>query len=269
MINLSEAELLVTTPPHASVERERSAVELADRLGSVFAVRGNRTIRRLLQRHRASAAIVAGVREMHLVYHGRRYGFHPNMALSRMIALRDGGRDRLVEVAALKAGERFLDCTCGLAADAVVAAYALGEAGVVRALESSAALAAIVGCGLRHYGYKDVELVAAMRRVDVLAQDYTHLLPTLETNSWDVVYFDPMFETGLSDSGAIDLVRILGKPGLPSSDAITQARRVAARCVVIKDRKPGRFLTEMGIEIVSAAKRVWYGRLDAFPADDP
>jgi len=263
MNELAEANVLVTTPRSPTIEEEESAAELADLLGSSFYAREGRTLNSLVRRHNMAAAIVVGSREIRLVYKGRNYGFHPNMAMHRVTALRAMEKDRLVEVAELKSGDKFLDCTCGLGSDAVVAAYAIGKNGMVSALEVSAILAVIVRYGLLNYQHKESAMVEAMRRVTVVTEDYVNFLPVQEEDSWDVVYFDPMFETTIADAKGLDIVRMLGSHDLPSLDIINEARRVAKRSVVIKDRSPGKFLNATDIPVVSKSKRVWYGRLDA------
>lgn len=263
MNKLTEANVIVTTPLSPTIEEEELAIELAGLLGSNFGARDSRTISSLIRRHNVAATIVVGLKEIRLVYNGHSYGFHPNMALHRVAALRSGKKDRLVEAAELKSGDKVLDCTCGLGSDAVVAACAVGENGVVSALEASAVLAAIVRCGFRNYQHKESTMIEAMRRVTVINEDYASILPMLESDWWDIVYFDPMFETTFANTKSIDLVRILGSYDQPSLEIINEARRVARRSVVVKDRLPGKFLNAMDIPIVSNSKRVWYGRLDA------
>ena len=262
MNKLTETDVLVTTPFSPTIEEEELANELAGRLGSTFHPRGRNTVSSLTHRHHVAAAVVVGLKGAHLVYNRRRYGFHPNVALHRVVALKSGRRDRLAEVADLKYGDTVLDCTCGLGSDAIVAAYAVGDKGRVRALEASAVLAAIIGLGFQSYQHKESAMIEAMRRVTIINGDYAGFLPTLGPDSWDIVYFDPMFETTFADTKSIDLVHILGSANLPGREIISEARRVAKRSVVIKDRMPGRFLNAMDVPIVSASKRVWYGRLD-------
>jgi len=238
-------------------------MELADRLPSAFAPRGSLTIASLARRHGALAALVVGSQETRLVFAGESYGFHPNMALLRVLALEAGETDRLVEAAELAPGDRFLDCTCGLASDATVAAHVVGDAGAVRALEASPILAAIVARGLETYHHKETALVEAMRRVQVIHADHADLLPTLATDSWDVVYLDPMFETTIADGQGLDIVRLLADDTPPTRAIVDQARRVARQSVVIKDRGPGDLLASLEIPVVSDSAHVWYGRLDA------
>ena len=61
----------------------------------------------------------------------------------------------------------------------------------------------------------------------------------------------------------LDLVRRLATPGGPSADDVQQARRVAQRWVVMKDRLPGRSLAELGFTKNKISRRICYGTIDA------
>jgi hypothetical protein len=262
-MGIGAGELIVTTVRGPS-ETERELAQLvASRMGSRLCSRGKISIPTLIQRRAAAAAVVVGEHAVRLEYRGRSYSFHPNMALHRIAALRAGRGDRLVSAAGLQPGDRVLDCTCGMGTDAVVLSYAAGETGAVSALEASPPLAAIVEHGMQNYRHKDGELVAAMQRVSIRQGDYAGLLATLPDGACEVIYFDPMFESTFADAQGIDLVRFLGCYGRPGRAELEEARRVAGRCVVVKDPAPGEFLKEMGVPVVSDTKRVWYGRLPA------
>ena len=263
MHRLSESDVVVTTTHSPSPEVEDSATQLARRVRRPLVARHRDTIHTLTRREGVLAALVVGPARVRLIDQGRGYGFHPSMARLRVSALRAGGGDRLVKVAGLRAGDSVLDCTCGLGADAIVAAHAVGENGIVVTLESSAMLAAMISNGMQHYDDGFAVLVRAMRRVTVINAEYEGLLPLLPAGSWDVVYFDPMFVSTIDEAKGLDLVRMLGSGGTPSRDVIAEARRVARRCVVVKDRAPGQLLRALDIPVVSRTQRIWYGRLDA------
>lgn len=183
------------------------------------------------------------------------------MAHHRVTAVQAGRGDRLLTVAELKSGDHFLDCTCGLGADAIVAAHAVGPDGQVDALETSALLATVVSDGMARGDHRNPALVAAMRRVVVRHATAEHVLATLPSQSWDVVYFDPMFDTPVEATTSLELVRLLATPDVPSRATLTEARRVARRCVVVKDRATGTLLEQLGLAPVGTTRRhVRYGR---------
>jgi 16S rRNA (guanine1516-N2)-methyltransferase len=165
--------------------------------------------------------------------------YHPNMALHRVAALRRGEPDVMVQVMELRPNDKVLDCTAGLASDAVVASHAVGEAGQVVCLESEAPLALLLKVGLRHYPGQGVTLTQAMRRVRVRHVDYNNALQTYAPASFDVVYFDPMFASPVEASRGIAPLRPLANHAPLTASAIAQASVVARRLVVAKDQRNG------------------------------
>ena len=196
---------------------------------------------------------------------GRRFCYHPNMAKLRVGALRQQRKDALIEALQIAPGASVLDCTCGLGADAIVASYVAGPKGRVRALEAAPLLALLVERGMASYPIADApDLGLAMRRVEVLNADYTDYLRREANNAWDVVYFDPMFGESIAHARGLDLVRCLARPGGPAPADLGEARRIARRRVVMKDRRPGRLLAHLGFAKVEESRRVCYGVLPAW-----
>lgn len=196
---------------------------------------------------------------------GQRFCYHPNMAKLRVLALRQQRKDALIEALQIAPGASVLDCTCGLGADAVVAAYVAGPAGRVRALEAAPLLALLVEYGMAAYPLADdPDLGWAMRRVDVQRADFATYLREEADAAWDVVYFDPMFDESIGRARGLDVVRCLARSGGPVPADVREARRVARCRVVMKDRRPGRLLTRLGFAKVEESRRVCYGVLPAW-----
>jgi hypothetical protein len=165
--------------------------------------------------------------------------YHPGMALHRVAGLRRRDPDTMVTAMELQPGDRVLDCTAGLASDAVVASYAVGPQGRVECLESEASIALLLKAGLRNYPGQGLELTNAMRRVHVRLAEYRQALHCYPPASFDVVYFDPMFTAPVQESSSIAPLRPLANYTALSVEAIDQATRVARRYVVVKDRRDG------------------------------
>ena len=123
--------------------------------------------------------------------------WHPSMAVPRLRALYEGRPDNFLKAAALAPGQRLLDCTLGLGADALLAAAAVGPAGRVLGLEASPAVAAVTAWGLAHqavrYQHRKTPVADLAARISVLAAEALEYLRSQPDASWDVVYFDPMF----------------------------------------------------------------------------
>lgn len=188
---------------------------------------------------------------------GTNFFFHPSMSLLRVLRLERGGTDLLLNALALSPGERVLDCTLGLATDACVIAHALGEHGQVTGLEASPLIALVVKEGLR-VCCTDAEqpdwLRKAAPRISVENAAYEQVLKTLPDKSYDVVYFDPLFVHPVASSANMQPLRPLAQNGGVDAENLVQARRVAKRCVVIKDHCSGALLKALAAPALSGGK---------------
>lgn len=251
--------LVVTTSLSHENSLEATARRVSKRLSIPYVRRKNRSLSDVIGS--ASGAVVVESGRISLHIGESAFWFHPNMAKIRIMQLTRGQRDRMVEVMGLSPGDTVLDCTCGLASDAIVASFAVGEFGSVHALEISSLLSEIVSIGLSTHEDPLSELVDAMRRVQVFNADYSDFLRKTPDRQYDVVYFDPMFEKTVETSTGLDIVRIFASPAAPADSDIEEAVRVAKRRVVMKDSSFGSRLQELGFKVLRG-KRISYGVID-------
>ncbi len=265
----SPVRVAVTTPLRPSPAEEHAAVLAAARYGLPFVARGGRALTRVLATAEAEGALVLSETRAVLSAGGAEHAWSPGMGLLRMKRFLDArsrgrppephDRDPLLEAAGIVPGDRVLDATAGLGADALVAAAAAGARGEVLGLESSAALAAWTGEGLRRLA------VEAARRVELLHADHLAYLASAPDRSFDVVLFDPMFRHARAEPGGFEVVRRLADPRPLSTEALAQARRVARRWVVVKDGAPGWDLARLGLTPLPSSRGAhrYYARLPA------
>jgi hypothetical protein len=259
--------LAVTTPLRPSPAEEADARAAADRHGLPYAPRGRRAAAELLREAGADALLVLSPRAAILVAGGEERRWSPGMGALRAKRLRRAdrddptSRDPFLDAAGLREGDRVLDCTLGLGADALVAAAAVGPAGRVVGLEASPALAAWVAEGLRRSGDD------AASRVEVRAVDHAEALAALPERSFDVVVFDPMFRHARAEPAGFDVVRRLADPRPLSPSTLARARRVARRWVLVKDGAPGWDLARLGLVPLPSARGAhrYYARVPAEP----
>lgn len=255
----------VTTTSRPRPQECATARGIAAATGCPYVPRGRDALAQAAGRAGRAGLLVVERTELSLWVAGRRFRYHPNMAKLRVLALQQRKRDALIAAMQLAPGGSVLDCTCGLGADAIVASWVVRPAGRVCALEASPLLALLVERGLASCAIDDPpDLVPAMRRVEVCCADFARYLRGEADDAWDVVYFDPMFTETIADSEGLDLVRCLAEGGGPSSADLDQARRVARRRVVMKDRQPGHALAHLGFAKVEGGRRVCYGVLPAW-----
>ena len=258
--------LAITTPLRPASDEEAAARAAAARWGLPHAPRGGRGLARIAAEAGVDGLLVLSRTSAILRLGGAEHRWSAGMGAlraKRALARARGEddpttRDPFLEASGIRTGDTVLDCTAGLGADALVAATAAGPGGRVLALESSLALAAWVGEGLARL---DLE---AARRVEVRAGDHAALLADLPDRSFDVVVFDPMFRHGRAEPAGFDLVRRLADPRPLSPAALEQARRVARRCVVVKDGAPGWDLARLGLTPLPSARGAhrYYARLE-------
>lgn len=248
--------LAVTTPLRPSPADEAEARAAAARHGLPYAARGKRPAAEVARGAGADALLVVSPRASLLALGGieRRWSAGMGTLRARRLGGRGGGRqdpstrDPFLEAAGLRAGDLVLDCTVGLGADALVAAAAIGPRGRVLGVEASQVLAAWVAEGLRRLEHE------AARRIEIRCGEHAEVLAALPARSFDVVLFDPMFRHARAEPAGFDVVRRLADPRPLSPDALSCARRVARRWVIVKDGAPGWDLARLGLVPLPSAR---------------
>ncbi|MFY9175402.1 MAG: class I SAM-dependent methyltransferase [Peptococcia bacterium] len=180
--------------------------------------------------------------------------WHPNMATLRLQALRRGKKDPMVEAMGLHEADQLLDCTFGLGADALVAAYIIGPSGTITGLESSPLIYFITKNGLENYGGEDIHLKALISPITILNQNYQEYLSSLPDKSYDIVYFDPMFRQGQEKSVGLQGLRPLANQEPLSIEAVREALRVARKRVVLKESRYSQEFERLGVTRISGGK---------------
>jgi 16S rRNA (guanine1516-N2)-methyltransferase len=166
----------------------------------------------------------------------RPFFFHPGLSVVRIKRLIRGDNDIMIQTCQLQPGDSFLDCTLGLAADAIVASFAVGASGRVVGLESETIMAYLVAQGLKQV-HEFPAIDQAAKRIEVWSENHSNQLVRLPGKSFDVVYFDPMFRQGVLESSALKTLRDYANALPISQGAIEQAKRIAKKRVVLKEHK--------------------------------
>ena len=260
--------LVVTTSRKASLTQREEAQRWAGRLGSRFVPRTGRSLAAVAQQEATAGVLVISGRDP-VYYEPARdldYFFHPSMAKPRIHNIKAGRGDPMVEAMQLGCGDSILDCTLGRGCDAIVASWMVGNEGKVVGVERIPILATLAAHGLANYEIKPADVQAALRRVQVEQADYHEFLTKTTPASFDVVYFDPIFDEPLEDSLAMAPLRALADARLIDLDALRQARRVARRSVVSKQRRGSSYWNSLPFPvetIAGSSSRIEYGRIAA------
>ncbi|MBS4912825.1 MAG: class I SAM-dependent methyltransferase [Veillonella sp.] len=167
---------------------------------------------------------------------GVNHKFHLSMAQLRIIAYDRGQTEHLLNAVGSEPIESFLDCTAGLCSDSLMVTYSHPELERLYALEGNPLLAYISNYGCRHFVHESQQVTDALRRIQVFALRYESVLARADSDSIDIVYFDPMFEVPVTESP-----QFLGLRGhiveTPLTEAmLNEAKRVARKKVIVKER---------------------------------
>lgn len=241
---------------------KREAMEMASLLEIPFVERHKKSIAALCEEHHTEACLVWTKRGPVLsTPNGKEHYFHLSMAQLRLLRLQRGETDHLLEAVG---GDTIsvVDATCGFGSDSIILSYGLGIP--VLALEGFSPLAYITNYGFRHFVHECKEVTEALRRIQLGAVSYESYLQYATSNSVDVIYFDTMFEEPVLESSQFDPVRNLLIDRPLSEDVLEEAKRVARKRVIIKERKGAALFEWLGITTIVGGKysRIAYGVLE-------
>ena len=203
------------------------------------------------QRQSNEDALVVTRKGLVLKVAGKQMSWHPGL----LHALRESGtRHPWIQLGNIQHGDQVLDCTLGLGTDARFISEITKER--VLGIEQSLAIFLITQEGLQNSG----------AQVDIQFGQCLEILSKQEKNSFDVVIADPMFPKHLEkQSHSLSIVRHFGSYQPLSLDWLKEAKRVARRCVLVKDHIHNDLLELLGAEYIwSKGKRLTrYGRWEA------
>lgn len=174
--------------------------------------------------------------------------WHPNMTELKIKSIKQGNKESMIEATELKEGDSILDCTLGFAGDSIIFASVVGEKGTVVGTEVNKYIAYLAQDGLKNYNEVNDETKKYMNSIKVINTSYKNYLSKQPDNSFDVVYFDPMFKEPNKKSSSINAFRSFTEHEGLSKEDIKEALRVCRRRIVIKERYGLNNLKELGVQ---------------------
>lgn len=239
--------MIVTTAERPDAELIAQAMRLAGELLAAYVPRRRDTLRHLADKHRADGILVAARDGLKYVTDDQPVlFFHPSMGFVRVKRMLGGESDPMIEASGVAAGDTVLDCTAGLASDAIVFSHAVGAAGAVRAIEASPLLYVIVREGLQSVLTGLPEADEACRRIAMAQGAHEDILRGMPDRSVDVVYFDPMFGDPVQASASIRPLRSHALHEPLAASAVQEAVRVARKSVVMKNARGSAEFARLG-----------------------
>lgn len=230
------------------------AKSVAKELNALYIERNNQGIPKIKSTYNTDTVIIIKKDKIVLDLPEGEMFFHPNMAQVRIKRLRYGGNDNMLDAMQVQKGMKILDCTLGFAADAIVSSYGVGETGSVTGLEINPLIALVVKDGLKHYLPSNYDVKSAMERINVINQDYLSFLQQQQDNSFDIIYFDPMFRHPLTDSKNLNPLRQLADKSAVTIEAINEAMRVAKYRIVFKENSRSLEFNRLGFDTICGGK---------------
>jgi len=257
-------DLVITTAHKPSAKMKEIALSLARLLNLPLELRGGLSLDDIRAKFNTADLLVVTKNGPVVYTPGGEYFFHLNMAVLRIKNLLNGKHDHMAAAMALTPGMTVLDCTLGLATDAIVASFVVGSTGSILGLETSAVLAAVSSLGLQQFSAGDARINAALRRIAVKNVDYNSYLPTLPDRCFDVVFFDPMFRVPIGSSSNIKPLRFLADDQPLGAQALQHACRVARKRVVVKETNGSPEFSRLDIDLLQGGKysSVQYGIIE-------
>lgn len=211
------------------------ASKACEELAVNFEPRKKRSVAKISEALNANV-IVAGKNRYEYYPKGANvpFFFHPNSAAFRLKRIARGEHDPFLDACQLAEGDSFLDCTLGIGSDAMVAAFAVGASGSIMGLEADPNVAFIVRKGMESYDTSELPLTECMRQITVIQREALEYLKEQQSDSFDVVYMDPMFEEVIEESNNFEALRAAGSHLALTEQWVAEALRVAKKRVVLK-----------------------------------
>ena len=245
---------IVTTTRKPNFAQETLAKEISLKFGAKFVQREDFSFDTLKKVHCVENIMLIKKNFLSIVTSDGELFFHPNTAHLRIKNLRNGDGDRLIDALKISEGSKILDCTLGLGSDAIVESFIAGKSGKIVALEVNPLIFEVVSYGLKNFSDESPLILESMRRIQVFNADCGDFLKNCAENSFDVVYFDPMFRQPIKKSSGLNQIRPLADNRPLNEEIIAEACRVAKNRVVLKEHNGSLEFERLGFKILGGGK---------------
>ena len=240
-------DFIITTVSKSNEDNEKYAHDLAKKLNKKYILREKNSLEKLKQDNNIDNILIVTKNGLKAHTKNGELFFHLNMAQLRILSIMRQQKDHMVEAMNLSSGMSVLDCTLGLGTDAVVASFIVGEKGKVVGLESSELIYLISKHGLENFRHDNIDIQKSLKCIEVININYLEYMRNIEDNSFDIVYFDPMFRRAIEDSANFKPMREIANMQELTKGALYEALRVAKKRVVIKETKGSREFARLDI----------------------
>lgn len=217
--------IIVTTSVKTTLELNDNAQKLADELNLKYIKRNKSTIKQLLAT--VSGVIVVYKNKLSYFENNSEFFFHLD---TTALKIKNSDNEPLVEIIG-KEKQSVLDCTMGLAGDSILLSY-YGHN--VTSIEKNEIIHLITSNGLKNYISPNEEINNAMRKIITHNYDCIDYLKRTSDNTFDIIYFDPMFSHDIAESTNLSGLAHLADNHFPYEEFIKEAYRVGRGKIIIK-----------------------------------
>lgn len=248
-------KIVVTTTREAEENLIVKAKIVAEELNIPYINRGNLSVKKTLLKGESDYLLVVEKDKVSISSEDGALFWHPNMSELKIKSIKQGNKEALTEAVRLTEGSSILDCTLGLGGDSLVFAYIVGENGIVVGTEVNKYIAYLTKKGLETYKDDNGIKPDYMNYIQVVNESYEEYLLKQNDNSFDVVYFDPMFKKPNKKSESINAFRDFADHSGVTKETLKEALRVCRKRVVIKERYGENDLHKLGVERLYGSRR--------------
>lgn len=224
---------IVTTSYNANKEIVRLAKNIAEEFNVKYINRNH--VSKYLKSGKIDFYYVVDKKGMlKIKWKDEEFFFHQGIAKIRMENIKHGERDYLIESLKPEKTDVVYDATCGLASDAILIA---NFAKKVVATEGSEHIYRVVKWGLKRYISDEEWINNAMKKIELIHDNYKNFVRSQLDNSFDIVYCDPMFENPIYESNSLNPLRSFAVYEPLSLEDLEYMVRISRKRVVIKTLK--------------------------------
>ena len=217
--------IIITTSVKTTPQLNTKAQNLANELNLKYIIRNKKTIKQLLES--SQGVLVVYKNKLSYFENDSEFFFHLD---TTALKIKNSDNEPLVEIID-KEKQKVLDCTMGLAGDSILLSY-YGHN--VTSLEKNKIIHLITSNGLKHYISPNEEINKAMRKIITYNYDCIDYLKSTPDNSFDIVYFDPMFSHNIKESENLSGITPLADKSFPYEEFIKEASRIGKDKIIIK-----------------------------------
>lgn len=218
-------DIIITTSVKTTLELNNQAQKLANELNLNYIKRNKTTIKQLLATVRG--IIVVYKNKLSYFENDSEFFFHLD---TTALKIKNSDNEPLVEIIS-KEKQSVLDCTMGLAGDSILLSY-YGHN--VTSIEKNKIIHLITSTGLKNYISPNEEINKAMRKITTHNCDCIDYLKRTPDNSFDIIYFDPMFSHDIAESNNLAGITSLADTTFPYEEFLQEATRVGKDKIIIK-----------------------------------